>query len=190
MKCLERDPGAQAWRNTDPTELLKEINEASFGQRDWTTYSFANRRLWDNDRERLLSDDEVIAKMMVFYQQLAKKSKASIQPKLFVSHWDKSLHFHAIELSTGITRRQRVECFRKVFQRFHQWPKDLYNSVIHSERWDPSKGALFYASGGHNEVFTKPFGPKRKTTDDNKKKIQEWETMDPYMVQLLAVLNS
>lgn len=157
MTCIERDPQARAWRNTDPKQLIKNIDQGSWTQIDWTTYSFANRKLWDRWRQRRLSDEMVIAKMMMFYQQLSRRTKQSIHPRLFVSHWDKSLHFHVIECSTGITRKARAETFRKVFQRFYKWPQNLYNAVIHSERWDPNKGALFYASGGHNELFTQPF---------------------------------
>ena len=62
--------------------------------------------------------------------------------------------------------------------------------MIDSKRWDPQKGAVFYASEGHNEIFTKPFGPKRKTTDFNPRKFQEEDSADPYMVELLAALNS
>ena len=65
--------------------------------------------------------------------------------------------------------------------------------MIDSKRWDPQKGAIFYASGGHNEIFTKPFGPKRKEPIqalDISKKDSALSDSDPYMVELLAALNS
>ena len=57
-----------------------------------------------------------------------------------------------------------------------QLAQALINSMIDSKRWDPQKGAIFYASGGHNEIFTKPFGRKplmEEVKVDLKVKIKE-----------------
>ena len=182
MTCVERDPQARAWRNTDPKQLIKSIEEGNWPEIHWTTYSFANRKLWDDVNQRYLRDEDIIGKMMLFYQQLSRRTKQSIEPKLFVSWSTKTLHFHVIECSTGITRKARAQTFRKVFQRFHKWPKNLYNTVIHSKPFDSSKGALFYASGGHNELFTKPFGPRRT--------VEAIPTEDPFVLELLAALEN
>ena len=193
MKCFERDPSAQAWRNTNPQLLIQEIQAEAWNQIDWTTYSFANRRFYDKIHERRLSDEDIIKKMILFYQRLSKRTGQTIHPHLFISWWDKSLHFHAIECSSGLTRKARAQAFRQTFKRLHRLPKDLYNSMIDSKRWDPQKGAVFYASGGHNEIFTKPFGPKRKEPIqalDISKKDSAPSDSDPYTVELLAALNS
>ena len=181
MTCLERDPQARSWRNTNPADLLKETE--GWTSRDFTTISFAGRKLWDKQRERKLRDEEVIAKMITFYQSLSRRSKQDIHPQPFVSHWDKSLHFHVVECSSHrITRKARAQTFRKVFQKFHKWPKNLYGSVIHSQPYDATKGALFYSSAGHNQLFTRPFGPRRK--------LGRYNNEYPFISELLAALEN
>jgi hypothetical protein len=188
MRCLERDPSARAWRNTNPADLLKETE--GWTSRDFTTISFAGRKLWDKQRERKLRDEEVIAKMITFYQSLSRRSKQDIHPQLFVSHWDKSLHFHIVECSSHrITRKARAQTFRKVFQKFHKWPKNLYGSVIHSQPYDESKGALFYSSAGHNQLFTTPFLAKRKPPTKIKTIFTPQSEPDLYTLELMKALD-
>jgi len=160
---LERDPSVRTWFNNKPTVLIDFINQTGWRQKDWTTFSFAGRKLYHPSTKKKLNDEEIIKLIMRYYQTLTRRvTKSPVYPILFVSYYPKSLHFHSIELSEGITRKQRAQAFRRTFGRFCSLPKDLYKSVIHSEPFNPDKGAVFYSSGGHNQLETTVFKPRIK----------------------------
>ena len=143
--------------NDDPERITTWINQSLWSHKTFSTYSFSHLK---NPR-RHVKDDEIIGGMFKFYSTLARHNKQPIYPLLFVSDTSKSLHFHALELHQGITPEQRESAFRAVFRRQVMLPKDLSKQVIDHEEYDPTKGAVFYAASGHNQLATSIFKPRR-----------------------------
>lgn len=153
---FDRSPIHRNW-NDDPQRIAAWIDQARWSHRSWTTYSFSHLK----NAKRHIEDDEIIGGMMKFYSTLARHHKQPIYPLLWVSDTSKSLHFHAVELHQGITPEQREDAFIAVFRKLVMLPKELSKQVIHHEEYDSTRGAVFYASSGHNQLATSIFKPRR-----------------------------
>lgn len=154
MPIIERDPILKTFVNDNPERLHSFIEQTKWSSKNWVTYSFANRKFYDPVTTSRLGDDWVLSRFLHYYQRLARQTKKPIYPLVWISHEHKSLHMHAIELSQGITTQERCKAFHLHFKKFGKLPKDLTRSIIHDETYDPNKGALWYAAGGHNQVKT------------------------------------
>lgn len=155
MSIIERDPILKTFVNDNPQRLHSFIQQTKWPSKNWVTYSFANRKFYDPITTSKLDDDWVLNRFLHYYQRLARQTKKHIYPLVWISHQDKTLHFHAIELSQGITTEERCKAFHLHFKKYgSNLPKDLTRSIIHDQPYDPNKGAIWYAAGGHNQVKT------------------------------------
>lgn len=141
--------------------LLKEIEAYPFVY--WTTISFADKKVYSHTGVSL-TEEEVSYKMLAFYKSLQMSIDGDLKPLMFKNYPWNSHHYHIIECSTEpIKRKVRAAAFVKTFKnKMPTLPKDLYGSMIKSEIYDKTQGALFYCLQKHDQLFTKTFRQKEK----------------------------
>ena len=163
MGIIERDPILRTFVNENPGRLSDFIIQSKWPSVDWVTYSFANRKFYDPITTSKKDDAWVLHRFMHYYQRLARQTKKAVYPLCWISHEDKTLHFHCIELSEGVEDAERYKAFHLHFKKYGQLPKDLAkSSIIHSQPFDPNAGAIWYASGGHNRIKSIIHKPHKK----------------------------
>ena len=148
----------QTQANIEP--LLKEIEAYPFVY--WTTVSFAEKKVFSHTGV-VLTEEEVSWKMLAFYKSLQMSIGGSLHPLMFKNYPWNSHHYHIIECATEpIKRKVRAAAFVKTFKKkMPTMPKDLYSSMIKSEPFDKNRGAVFYSSQKHDQLFTSVFQVKK-----------------------------
>lgn len=162
----ERRSAPQVFFNDDPKRLQEWIETQTWPCVDFVTYAFAGKKFFDDRDGNRLDDDRIISKMILYYQRLARESKKSIFPLLFVSNKVNQLHFHSIEFSTGIKNEDRDKTWRRHWNKHlfqgQNLPKNLFDSIIDVKPYDKKKGAVFYSSSKHLQMETSLFEPRSK----------------------------
>lgn len=140
--------------------LLEQIEAYPFVY--WTTISFAEKKVYSHTGV-VLTEEEVSWKMLAMYKTLQMSVGGSLHPLMFKNYPWNSHHYHIIECSTEpIKRKARATAFVKTFKnKMPTLPKDLYSSMIKSEIYDKTQGALFYCAQKHDQLFTSTFQTKK-----------------------------
>lgn len=168
MTSVQRDSTYRLLWNQPLDELLDFDKSQNFDFVDWSTYSFAGRKVYDPHTGNKLDDDRIIGRFITFLNRMSKYSGKPLHPLLWVSSPEKHLHFHVLEYHNGITRKQRAVAFRKTFGAYTNLPKDLYSTIIKATRTEDYHNCFYYSSRGHNQIKTRLIVPAAGRTHLNK----------------------